>query len=152
MSKSPFFARIKADVLKVMASVPRGHLVTFLDVGQHLDIMPRHVAYILAQLEGEEQAATPWFRAVAENGVLSRPKSNDFGISQRTLLEEEGHLIAPDGRILDLAQKLLAVAVLNSGDQSRRGPPMRQKPAAESAAESLTSPACRRRYPWGGQS
>jgi methylated-DNA-protein-cysteine methyltransferase related protein len=115
MAKSPFFARIKADVLQIIMSVPRGRLVTFLDVGQHLDVAPRHVAYILAQLEGAEQASIPWFRAVADNGVLSQPKANDFGISQKALLEEESHFIAPDGRILDLARKLIVVEELQSG-------------------------------------
>jgi methylated-DNA-protein-cysteine methyltransferase related protein len=123
MAGSPFFARIKGDVLKIMAAVPKGRLVTFLDVGRHLDVMPRHIAYILSQLGGDEQAATPWFRAVAENGIVADRKANEFGLSQRDLLTEEKHLIAPDGRILDFGQKLVAVEALNSGV------PVQQRPA-----------------------
>jgi methylated-DNA-protein-cysteine methyltransferase related protein len=123
MAGSPFFARIKGDVLKIMAAVPEGRLVTFQDIGRHLDVMPRHVAYILAQLAGAEQAAIPWFRAVAENGTVANHKTNEFGLSQRDLLTEEKHLIAPDGRILNLVQKLVAIADLDSGV------PVQQRPA-----------------------
>jgi methylated-DNA-protein-cysteine methyltransferase related protein len=122
MAGSPFFARIKRDVLTIMRAVPQGRLVTFQDVGRHLDVMPRHVAYILAQRTGDEQAITPWFRAVAENGVVASRKTNDFGISQRELLAAEGHLIAPDGRILDLGQKLIAIALLDSGVAAQKRP------------------------------
>jgi methylated-DNA-protein-cysteine methyltransferase related protein len=115
MSNSPFFKRIKTDILQILKAVPFGRLVTFRDVGEHLDVMPRHVAYILAQLEGDEQASIPWFRAVADNGILSKPKFNDFGLSQRDLLIEEKHFIAPDGRILELAQKIIVISEINSG-------------------------------------
>jgi methylated-DNA-protein-cysteine methyltransferase related protein len=122
MSGSPFFARIKRDVLMIMDAVPQGRLVTFQDVGRHLDVMPRHVAYILSQLGGAEQAATPWFRAVADNGTVANHKINDFGISQRDLLIAEGHLIPPDGRILDFGQKIAAVSDLNSGVPAQKRP------------------------------
>jgi hypothetical protein len=55
MAKSPFFARIKADVLTIVASIPEGSVVTFRDIGAHLDVMPRHVAYILKMLDAEER-------------------------------------------------------------------------------------------------
>ncbi len=55
MAKSPFFARIKADVLMTVASIPEGGVVTFRDIGAHLDVMPRHVAYILKMLDAEER-------------------------------------------------------------------------------------------------
>lgn len=50
MAGSPFFARIKADVLAIARSVPAGQAITYADIGQHLDVMPRHVAYILKML------------------------------------------------------------------------------------------------------
>ena len=66
MAKSPFFARIKADVLTIVASIPEGGVVTFRDIGAHLDVMPRHVAYILKMLDAEERAAFPADRVVAK--------------------------------------------------------------------------------------
>jgi methylated-DNA-protein-cysteine methyltransferase related protein len=119
---SPFFARIKRDILIIMASVPERRLVTFKDVGAYLDVMPRHVAYILTMLEPDEMVHCPWFRAVPEDGILKTPKSNTFGISQRELLAREGHMIAPDGRVLDLGQACIAVAVLPHGMTQQQRP------------------------------
>ncbi|PPD14266.1 MAG: hypothetical protein CTY25_13800 [Methylobacterium sp.] len=134
---SPFFARIKRDVLAIMASVPPGRLVTFRDIGAHLDVVPRHPAYILATLDPIEAGQVPWHRAVNEAGQLDRPKTDDTGASQRALLEAEGHLIAPDGRILDLAQRLVEVASLPHGIPVQRrpadapkAPARKRKPAA----------------------
>src|SRR5512137_2918602 len=101
MARSPFFARIKRDVLAILEAVPSGRLVTFTDVGAHLDVVPRHVAYILAQLDPLEAGAIPWHRAVAEAGTVAL-KADGLGRRQRDLLEAEGVAIAPDGRILDL--------------------------------------------------
>ena len=39
MAKSPFFARIKADVLTIVASIPEGEVLTFRDIGAHLDVI-----------------------------------------------------------------------------------------------------------------
>mgnify|MGYP002777082728 CR=1 FL=1 len=50
MAGSPFFDRIRRDVLAIARSVPAGKAVTYADIGQHLDVMPRHVAYILKTL------------------------------------------------------------------------------------------------------
>lgn len=68
---SPFYARIKADVLAILRAVPPGRVVTFADVGAHLDVMPRHVAHILARLDEMERATTPWHRAVRHDGGMS---------------------------------------------------------------------------------
>jgi methylated-DNA-protein-cysteine methyltransferase related protein len=130
---SPFFARIKRDILIIMASVPECRLVTFKDVGAHLDVMPRHVAYILTMLEARDMARCPWFRAVPEDGILKTPKSNPFGISQRDLLAGEGHMIAPDGRVLNLGQTCIAVAALPHGIIQQQRPENAPKAMASRA-------------------
>lgn len=112
---SPFFARIKADVLAIVAAVPQGRVVTFADVGAHLDVMPRHVAYILVQLSEMEKATLPWHRAVAAEGTLGVPKSGAGGESQRALLAAEGAAFDPDGRITDFVARLAEVAALPHG-------------------------------------
>lgn len=66
MARSPFFARIKADVLTIVASIPEDGMVTFRDIGAHLDVMPRHVAYILKTLDAGERAAFAAERVVAK--------------------------------------------------------------------------------------
>lgn len=96
---SPFFARVKRDVLAVVASVPEGRLVTFAAVGAHLDVMPRHVAYILSVLDGPERQLLPWHRAVAANGRVEKP-------AQRERLAAEGHAFDPDGRVASFAARV----------------------------------------------
>jgi hypothetical protein len=40
-------------VLRIVASVPAGHITTAADVGAHLRTKPRSVAYLLATLAGD---------------------------------------------------------------------------------------------------
>jgi methylated-DNA-protein-cysteine methyltransferase-like protein len=84
MAKSPFFARIKADVLTIVASIPEGGVVTFRDIGAHLDVMPRHVAYILKMLDAEERAAFPADRVVAKAGKALDVASLPHGVPRQT--------------------------------------------------------------------
>lgn len=130
MAKSPFFARIKRDVLLIVAAVPRGKLVTYADVGQHIDAPARHIAYILSQLDHAEAAGHPWHRAIAENAVVIAERGDVLGRGQRALLEAEGHLISGDGRILDVAQKLVDVAKLKHSVPKQTRPLDAPAPAA----------------------
>jgi methylated-DNA-protein-cysteine methyltransferase related protein len=65
---SPFFARIQMQVFAIVKSIPRGRVVTFANIGAHLDVVPRHVAYILAKLTPAERVELPWHRAVPAKG------------------------------------------------------------------------------------
>jgi methylated-DNA-protein-cysteine methyltransferase-like protein len=107
-AKSPFFARIQRDVLAIIASVPEGQLVTFAEVGAHLDVMPRHVAYLMAMLDGPERDLIPWHRAVAADGRVERE-------AQRAALAAEGHAFDPDGRVSGFLARVVAVATLPHG-------------------------------------
>jgi methylated-DNA-protein-cysteine methyltransferase related protein len=94
VAASPFFARIREHVLQLTAAVPEGKVCTFQSMGEHLDVMPRHVAYILSQLEDNEKFVYPWHRVVAGEGSLGSPKSNPDGTSQAELLRAEGILVS----------------------------------------------------------
>lgn len=109
---SPFFQRIKRDVLTIAAAIPHGRLASFSEIGQWLDVVPRHVAYILSQLAPEEQAQVPWHRVVPADGVLARPKMNAFGMSQRELLRDEGVKVSDDGVIDGLKNRLMPIPEL----------------------------------------
>jgi methylated-DNA-protein-cysteine methyltransferase-like protein len=67
-------------------------------MGEHLDVMPRHVAYILSQLQDNEKFVYPWHRVVSGDGSLGIPKSNPDGNPQAELLRAEG-LIVTGNRI-----------------------------------------------------
>jgi len=94
MPSSPFFARIRDHVLQLTAAIPEGRVCTFQSVGEYLDIMPRHVAYILSQLEENEKFVYPWYRVVCGDGSLGSPKTNPDGTSQGELLRAEGILVS----------------------------------------------------------
>jgi methylated-DNA-protein-cysteine methyltransferase related protein len=71
MSGSPFYQRIKGDVLTISRLIPAGRVTSFADIGRHLDVVPRHIAYILSQLDTIERETVPWHRVIAANGTAS---------------------------------------------------------------------------------
>jgi methylated-DNA-protein-cysteine methyltransferase-like protein len=120
---SPHFARIRGDVLKIMAAVPPGRVVSFAGIGAHLDVAPRHVAYILAMLSDEEKAAIPWHRAVTEEGT-----PGTGGERQRALLVAEGAGFDEEDRVTDLDARRVEVASLPHGVPKGTRPPDAPKP------------------------
>jgi methylated-DNA-protein-cysteine methyltransferase-like protein len=112
---SPFFARIKADVLRIVAAIPQGRVATYAAIGAHLDVMPRHVAYILATLSDIEKATLPWHRVVAADGTTGVAKHGADGTPQRALLAAEGATFDPEGRITDAVAREVTVAALPHG-------------------------------------
>lgn len=114
-ANSPFFARIRSEVIAVMRAVPRGGLVSFADVGHHLDVAPRHVAYILANLGPVDDAAVPWHRAVPRDGWLKTLKVDGAGRTQVALLQSEGIVVESGQRIVNLAERLCSVRDLPHG-------------------------------------
>lgn len=120
---SPFYARIRGDVLAIVASIPEGRIATFAGIGAHLDVMPRHVAYILAMLTEIEKATLPWHRVVAADGQPGVPKAGADGTPQRALLEAEGATFDAKGRITDAVTRAVAV------DSLAHGVPRQTRPA-----------------------
>lgn len=105
MSGSPAFARIRGEVLAVTRAIPRGRVATYPDIGAFLDVMPRHVAYLLGQLTPEERTGLPWHRVVGRDGALARPRADFHGRTQGELLAAEGVTLDPKGRVAELARR-----------------------------------------------
>jgi methylated-DNA-protein-cysteine methyltransferase-like protein len=137
---SPFFARIKADVLRIMASVPEGRVLEFAGIGAHLDLPPRHVAYILATLPEAEKASLPWHRAVGAEGAALAP-------GQQALLAAEGATFDEDGCLTDVATRRIEVAGLPHGVPRRSRPanPPRPRRSRGGDAPGSRAPAGRHR-------
>jgi methylated-DNA-protein-cysteine methyltransferase related protein len=121
MAKSPFFARIKSDVLQIIAHIPEGRLSTFADIGAHLDVMPRHIAYILTMLEDETKMMLQWHRVVSADGDLGKPKYAPDGTSQSELLAAEGILISKNS-VNSLLLYHINIDALNSGVPMQKRP------------------------------
>lgn len=115
MPSSPFFARIREHVLQLTAAVPEGSICTFQSIGEHLDVMPRHVAYILSQLDDHEKFVYPWHRVVGGDGSLGSPKRNPDGTSQADLLQAEGLLVSRNRVASPFASVFVAAGQLPSG-------------------------------------
>jgi methylated-DNA-protein-cysteine methyltransferase-like protein len=115
MPGSAAFQRIKSDVLTIAARVPAGRVTTFAEIGRYLDVMPRHVAYLLALPNDPAREAAPWYRVVGEGGALGRPKRDFHGRTQAVLLIEEGLVITATGRVAAFAECLFHITPENAG-------------------------------------
>ena len=122
MARSAAYARIRRDVLAITAAVPTGRLVTHAAIGAHLDVVPRHVAYILSMLTAEEKDSLPWHPVVGADGAVRAPRPG--ATSQASLLLADGISLGPDGRVADLALRIADVATLP------HGVPKQTRPAA----------------------
>jgi methylated-DNA-protein-cysteine methyltransferase related protein len=123
MPASPFFARIREHVLRLAAAVPEGKICTYQSMGEHLDVMPRHVAYILSQLEDNEKFVYPWYRVVSSDGSLGRPKSSPDGTSQAELLRAEGILVSGNHIATSFELVFVPAERLPSGIPKQNRPP-----------------------------
>lgn len=93
---STAFARIRAEVIRVVAGIPEGRFATYGSIAGHLNVNPRHVAYFLARLDEVEASTLPWHRVVAAEARISRGMAEDLRAEQQARLEAEGLQI--DGR------------------------------------------------------
>lgn len=94
-------ARIKADVLAVVAAIPEGRVTTYGTIGAFVGATARQVAAVMAHLTAEESAELPWFRVVAANGVVSAMKLGAVGRRQVARLRAEGVAITPRNTVAD---------------------------------------------------
>jgi methylated-DNA-protein-cysteine methyltransferase related protein len=99
MPKSTAFAQIKAGTIEITANIPVGRVTTYGAIGEHLNVMPRHVAYILTTLSLEEKLELPWYRVVADRGAISSGKLNARHHAQIDYLQQEGIQITAKNRI-----------------------------------------------------
>jgi methylated-DNA-protein-cysteine methyltransferase related protein len=105
MAASAAFVRIKADVLAIAARIPPGRVATHKQIGEHLQVMPRHVAYVLATLDELGREAVPWWRVVADGGAIGRHLRRD---EQMRRLRDDGVVLSPVGIVQDLAERWIA--------------------------------------------
>lgn len=101
-SKSLAFARIRAEVKAAVCAVPRGRVTTYGAVAAHLEIVPRHVAFVLASLKGAESETIPWHRVVAEGGELRSSSEEGLSCQRRRLAAEK--VTVSRGRVIDFAR------------------------------------------------
>ncbi len=99
--KSAAFARIRAEVICLVALIPPGKFTTYGSIAIHMNVIARHVATVLSHLSDEESATLPWHRVVSADARLSPNMDAALSRKQRRLLKAEGLRIDNAGYIQD---------------------------------------------------
>jgi methylated-DNA-protein-cysteine methyltransferase-like protein len=91
-------------------------------MGEYLDVMPRHVAYILSKLEDNEKFVYPWHRVVSGDTSLGTPKRNPDGKSQAELLRDEGIVVSNNKVVSSFEHVFITAEQLPSGLARQKRP------------------------------
>ena len=97
--KSKAFARIRAEVIRLVGLIPPGKFTTYGSIAVHMNVMARHVAFVMSSLTEEEAAELPWHRVVSRDARLSPNMDLDLSKVQRRRLRREGLKIDAAGYI-----------------------------------------------------
>lgn len=100
------------------SAIPSGSVATFTDIGGHIDVMPRHIAYILRMLDPVARETVPWHRVVSADGSLLAALLDE----QAARLADEGVIVAK-GKVTDLKHYQVTIADLSHGIAARSRPP-----------------------------
>lgn len=95
------FARIRAEVLRLVALIPEGRFTTYGSIAVHMNVVARHVATVLSRLSEEESASLPWHRVVSADARISPNMDPKLAARQKRLLKAEGLRINCEGYLQD---------------------------------------------------
>jgi methylated-DNA-protein-cysteine methyltransferase-like protein len=101
MTKSIAFARIRAEVIRLVALIPEGKFTTYGSIAVHMNVVARHVAFVLSSLTEEEAATLPWHRVIGAEGRISPNMPPAAAKLQRARLKAEGLTIDRQGFVKD---------------------------------------------------
>lgn len=87
---SPAFQRIRAEVVRLVGTIPPGKFSTYGAIAVHMNVAPRHVAFIMARLTAEESRRLPWHRVVGAEARISPNMDAKLAREQRRRLQAEG--------------------------------------------------------------
>lgn len=99
MSKSRAGARIRAEVIRLVALVPKGKFTTYGSLAVHMNVVALHVASVLSNLTEAESATLPWHRITASDGRISPRMPPASARRQRARLRAEGMKLDKNGFI-----------------------------------------------------
>ena len=99
--KSKAFARIRAEVVRLVGLIPAGKFTTYGSIAIHMNVMARHVAFVMSRLTEEESAKLPWQRVVSADARISPNMEAATAKKQRSRLKKEGMKVNVAGYIQD---------------------------------------------------
>jgi methylated-DNA-protein-cysteine methyltransferase-like protein len=111
---SPAYARIRAEVLRLVALIPEGKFTTYGSIAVHMNVVARHVATVLSRLTEEESKVLPWHRVVSADARISPNMDAKLAAKQKRLLKAEGLKIDREGFIQDADAHFHVVGVRRS--------------------------------------
>ena len=97
--KSKAFARIRAEVVRLVGLIPEGKFTTYGSIATHMNVVARHVAFVMRALTDEESAALPWHRVVSADARISQAMPPRLARTQRARLQAEGMKVDAKGFI-----------------------------------------------------
>jgi methylated-DNA-protein-cysteine methyltransferase-like protein len=97
--KSKAFARIRSEVVRLVGLIPEGKFTTYGSIAIHMNVMARHVAFVMSRLTPMESATLPWHRLVARDARISPNMGASLAQKQRARLRREGMKISAAGYI-----------------------------------------------------
>ena len=112
--KSKAYTRIRAEVIRLVALIPRGKFTTYGSIAVHMNIPALFVASVMGSLTEEESSQLPWHRVVSSDGRLSPNMAKKLSQTQRKRLVAEGLKIDRKGYIQDSDTHFHVVGVRRS--------------------------------------
>lgn len=112
--KSKAFARIRAEVIRLVGLIPPGKFTTYGSIAIHMNVMARHVAFVMSRLTPEESAELPWHRVVSADARISPNMDAALAKLQRKRLRGEGMKINTSGYIQNADDHFHVVGVRRS--------------------------------------
>jgi methylated-DNA-protein-cysteine methyltransferase related protein len=109
--KSAAFARIRAEVIRLVILIPKGKFTTYGSLAVHMNVMARHVAFVMSRLTEEESKRLPWHRVVSADARVSQKMDAELAKVQRTRLEAEGMSVDEEGYIQNDEQHFHSMGV-----------------------------------------
>lgn len=97
--KSKAFARIRAEVIRIVGLIPEGKFTTYGSIAIHMNVMAWHIAMVMSRLTEEEAATLPWHRVVSADARISPNMDAALARKQRSRLRKEGMKINAAGYI-----------------------------------------------------
>ena len=93
MARSEAFAKMKTAILDAVCALEYGMLTSSAELARAHNVPPRHVAYIISQLNKDEMLLVPWWRVVPNDGKFDMNSARAEKHKQQiSLLEKEGHI------------------------------------------------------------
>jgi methylated-DNA-protein-cysteine methyltransferase-like protein len=111
MAKSLVATRIRAEVIRLVALIPKGRFTTYGSIAVHMNVTPRQVARVLSHLTDEEAKALPWHRVVAADARISRGMDPELADRQRARLKREGMKVDARGFIVDADEHFHVIGI-----------------------------------------